>query len=80
MENYQDERVKLTNTQLTKLKSASKKRTGAILRLNTKNFEDKELPHEFFLTTRQTSKTGNASANDMSTCIKRSKAYTSKMI
>ena len=52
MANYRKERVKLTNTQLNKLKSASKNK-GAILRLNMKNFEDEELPHELYVTTRQ---------------------------
>ena len=37
---YQEARVKLTNTQLSKLKSAAKNRTGTILRLHKKNFED----------------------------------------
>ena len=46
-----DARVKLTNTQLNKLKSAAENKTGKILRLNKKNFEDEELPHELFLTT-----------------------------
>ena len=41
---YQKEGVKLTNTQLNKLKSAGKNKKGAILiRLNMKNFEDEEL-------------------------------------
>ena len=48
MANYQQGRVKLTNTQLKKLRSAAKNRTGTILRLNKKNFEDEELPHEYF--------------------------------
>ena len=46
MANYQEGKVKLTNTQLNKLKSASKSKTGTILRLNKKNFEDKELSQE----------------------------------
>ena len=41
MANYQEARVKLTNTQLSKLKSAAKHKTGTILRTNKKNFEDK---------------------------------------
>ena len=49
MANYQVKRVKLTNTQLNKVKSAAKKRTGKILRLNKKKFEDEEMPHELFL-------------------------------
>ena len=59
MANYQEERVKLTNTTLSKLKSAVKSKTGAILKLNKKNFEEEELPHELFLTTRQTTKKRN---------------------
>ena len=39
-------RVKLTNTQLNKSKSATKNKTETILRLNEKNFEDEELQHE----------------------------------
>ena len=40
MANYQQARVKLTNTQLNKLKSAAKNQTGTILRLNKKKLED----------------------------------------
>ena len=61
MANYQEARVKLTNTQLNKLKLLT------LLRINKKNFEDKELPHESFLTIRQTTKIRNAFANSIST-------------
>ena len=67
--NYQETKVKLTNTQLNKLKSAAKNMTRQILRLTMKNFEDEELPHELFLA-RQTNKITNAFANHMSTDIK----------
>ena len=67
MANYQAARVKLTNTQLNKLKCAAKNKTGTILRLSKKNFEDEELPHKLFLTTRQTTKIRNSFANNMST-------------
>ena len=40
MRNYQEVRVKLTNTQSNKLKSAAKNKTGTILRVNKKNIED----------------------------------------
>ena len=43
MTNYQEEIVKLTNTQLKKLKPAAKNKTGTISRLNKKNLEDEEL-------------------------------------
>ena len=80
MANYQEPRVTLTNTQLNKLKSAAKNKTGTTLRLNKKNFKDEELPHELFLTTRQTTKIRNAFANHMSSDTKLSKAQISKII
>ena len=45
MMNYQKERerVKVTNTQRNKSKSAAKNKKGAILRLNMKNVEDEEV-------------------------------------
>ena len=70
MANYQEARVKLTNTQLNKLKSAAKSKTGTILRLIKKNFEDEELSHELFLTTRQITMIRNAFANNISTDIR----------
>ena len=77
MTNYQEARVKLTNTQLNKLKLVRKNKTWTILRFNKKNFEDEELPHEFFLTETQTTKIENAFANNISTDIKLSKAQIS---
>ena len=52
MTNYQEARVKVTNTQLNKLKSAAKNKAGTILGLDKKNFEEEELIHELFLTLR----------------------------
>ena len=80
MANYQETRIKLTNTKLNKLKSAAKNKTVTILRLNKKNFEDEELPCELFLTTRQLTKIRIAVAGNMSTDIKISKAQISKII
>ena len=80
MANYHEARLKLTNTQLIKLTSEAKNKTGTISRLNKKRFEDKELPNQLFLTTRQTTKIRNAFANNMSTDIKLSKAQISKII
>ena len=80
MANYQEVRVKLTNTQLSKLKSATKNKTETILRINKKNFGDEELRHESFRTTKQTTKIRNAFANNMSTNIKLSKAQISKVV
>ena len=77
MANYQEARVKLTNTQL---KSAGKRKTGTLLRVNKKNFEDEELPHELFLTRRQTTIIRNIFPKNMSTDIKLSKTQISKII
>ena len=80
MANYQEATVKLTNTQLSKLKSAAENKTETILRINKKSFEDEELPHELFLTIRQTTKIRNAFTNDTSTNIQLSKAQIFKII
>ena len=58
-------RIKLENTELKKLNSAAKNRTGTILRINKKDFQDENLPHKVFLTTRQTIKVSNTFANKM---------------
>ena len=65
MTNYQEVRVKIINTQLNKLKSAEKNKTGTRLRINKKNFQDEQLSHELFLTTRQTTKIRNAFVNNV---------------
>ena len=81
MANYEEARVKLVNTQLHKLKSAAKNKTGTRLRIMKKNFQDEELPHELFLITRQKTKIRNAFTNDTLTdVIKLSKAQLSKII
>ena len=49
MASYEEARVKLTNTQLNKLKSAAKNNTGTTLRISKKNFQDEKLPHGLFL-------------------------------
>ena len=77
MANYQEA---LTNTQLHKLKSTGENKTGTKLRINKKKFEDEALPHELFLTARQTTKIRNVFVNNMSTDIKLSKAQICKMI
>ena len=46
MAHYQEAWVKLTNTQLNKLKFAAKYKTRRILRITKKNFQDEELLHQ----------------------------------
>ena len=48
--------VKLTNTQLKKLKAAVKNSTGTTLRISLKIFDGNDLPHELLLTTRPKNK------------------------
>ena len=58
----------------------SKKKQGTTLRMNANMFSGNNLPHELFLTTRQTTKLRNAIENNMSTDVKLSKAQLSKII
>ena len=72
--------VKLSDTQLKKLKTAVKDKTGTTLRISLKMFNGNDLPHELLLTTRQKTKLRNAFNNNMSTDLKLSKAQISKII
>ena len=56
MANYLETKVKPIKTQLKNLKSASKNKAGTMSRLNIRNFQDEELPHELLLATIQTTK------------------------
>ena len=49
--------VKLSDTQLKKLKTAVKNKTGTALRISLKIFNGNDLPRELLLTTRQKNKT-----------------------
>ena len=72
--------VRLSNTQLKKLKDAVKDNTGTTLRINLKMFDGNDLPHELLLTTRQKTKLRNAFNNNMSADIKLSKTQIVKII
>ena len=72
--------VHLTDTQLKKLKTAVKDKTGTTLRMSLKMFDSNDLPHELLLTTRQKTKLRNAFNNNMSTDLKFSRAQISKII
>ena len=71
--------VKLSDTQLKKLKTAVKNKIGTILRISLKMFNANDLPHELLLTTRQKTKIRNELDNNMSTDLKLSKAQISKI-
>ena len=53
MVEYSKVYVKLTNTQLKKLKTAVKNKAGTTLRMSSKILDGSDLPHELLLTTRQ---------------------------
>ena len=80
MVEYSKVNVKLSDTQLKKLKNAVKNKTGTTLRISLKMFNGNDLPHELLLTTRQKTKLRNAFNNNMSTDLKLSRAQISKII
>ena len=80
MVEYSKVNLKLSDTQLKKLKTAVKDKTGTTLRMSLKMFNGNDLPHELLLTTRQKTKLRNAFNNNMSTDLKLSKAQISKII
>ena len=73
MVEYNKVNAKLSNLQLSKLKTAVKINKGTTLRISSKMFNSDNLPHELFLTQRQITKLRNNIENNMSTDIKLSK-------
>ena len=80
MVKYNKVNVKLSDTQLKKLKTSVKNKTGTTLRMSFKMFDGNDLPHELLLTTRQKTKLRNAFNKNMSTDLKLSKTQISKII
>ena len=56
MVEYSKVNVKLTDTQLEKIKTAVKNKTGTTLRMSLKMLDGNNLPHELLLKTRQKTK------------------------
>ena len=80
MVEYNTINVKLSDSQLNKLKSAVKNKQGTTLRMNARIFSANNVPHELLLTTRPTSTLRNAIENNMPTDTKLSKDQISKII
>ena len=82
MTQYNSLNVKLSNSQLNKLKSAIKNETKVVLRLSSNMIGDNEanFSHKFLLTNRQVANLRQAFANYSSTYIKLSKTQLSKMM
>ena len=83
MTQYNSLNVKLSNSQLNKLKSAIKNRTDVILRVSSNMIGNSDceanFPHKLLLTNRQVANLRKAFANHTSTDIKLSKAQSTKM-
>ena len=80
MVEYTKVNVRLSDSQLKKLKDAVSNNTGTTLRISLKMFSGNNLPHELLLTTRQKTKIRNAFNNNKSTDLKLSKAQINKII
>ena len=80
MVEYTKVNVKLSDSQLKKLKDAVSNNTGTTLRTSLKMFNGNNLPHELLLTTRQKTKVRNAFNNNRSTDLKLSKGQINKII
>ena len=83
MTQYNTLNVKLSNSQLNKLKSAIKNGTDVISMLSSNMIDNLDneanFPHKLLLTNRQVANIRKAFANQTSTCIKLSKAQLTKM-
>ena len=82
MTQYNSLDVKLSNSQLNKVKSAIKNETEVVLRLSPDMIGDDEtdFPRKLLLTNREVANLLQAFANHLSTDIKLSKAQLSNMI
>ena len=82
MTHYNSLNVKLSKSQLNRLKSAVKNETEVVLRLSLNMIGDNEtnFPHKFLLTDRQVTNLRKSFASHSSTDIKLSKTQLSKMI
>ena len=84
MTQYNSLNVKLSNSQLNKLKSSIKDKTDVVLRISSSmvgNSNDNiNFPHELLLTNRQVANIRKTFANNSSTDIKLSKTQLSKMM
>ena len=84
MTQYNSLNVKLSNSQLNKLKSSIKNENDVVLRISPNmvgsSNDNTNFPHEFLLTDRQVANIRKAFANHSSIDIKLSKTQLSKMI
>ena len=79
MVEYSKENEKLTDTQLKKLKTAFKNKTGTTVRMSWKMHDGHNLPRELLLITRQKTKQRNTFSNNMPADVKLPKAQVFKI-
>ena len=84
MTQYNSLNVRLSNSQLNKLKSAIKNETDVVLRISSgmvgNSNDNTNFPHKLFLTDRQVANICKAFANNLSTDVKFSKTQLLKML
>ena len=84
MTQYNSLNVKLSNSQLNKLKSAIKNETDVVLRISSgmvgNSNDNTNFPHKLLLTDRQVANIRKAFANNLSTDVKFSKTQLLKMM
>ena len=80
MVEYSKINVRLSDSQLKKLKTVVKDKTRTAMRISLKMLAGNDMPLELLLTTRQKKKLRNAFNNNMSTDLKLSKAQISTII
>ena len=84
MTQYNSLNVKLSNSQIKKLKFAIKNKTEFVLRLSSNMIgnsgDGTDFPHELLLTNREVANLHKAFTNNLPTDIKLSKTQLSKMI
>ena len=82
MTQYSSLNVKLSNSQLNKLKSAIKSEIEVVLRLSSNMISDNEtnFPHKLLLTNRKVANLCKTFVNYLSTDIKLSKTQLSKIL
>ena len=80
MTQYSSLNVKLSNSQLNKLKSSIKNENDIVLRMVSNSNDNTNFPHELLLTNRQVANIRKAFANHSAIDIKLSKTQLSKTI
>ena len=80
MVEYSKVNLKLSDTQLKKLKTDVKDKTGTTLRMSLEMFAGNDLPHDLLMTTGQKTKLRNAFNSNISADLKLSRAQISKII